>query len=1184
MKKRFFGSLLLGVLIASTGVFVSCTDYDDDINELRSLIQKNTDAMSTIQAKVNDGTAVTTVAKSDNGVVVTLANGTSYTITNGKDGVNGSNGKDGVDGKDGAAGTVVTIGEDGYWYIDGVKTNYPAAGKDGVDGKDGKDGVDGKDGKDGVDGKDGLNGKDGKDGVDGKDGKDGVDGKDGLNGKDGKDGVDGKDGKDGVDGKDGLNGKDGKDGKDGIYYVPGTEGDEAGKWVKVDPSTTPATRTITGDTWLPEGTVTAIYDDAAGYLRFYNVEGGTGKNKEFVITLWSHLKSLVFEPDFYFDGIEAFDFSTYKYKKITVAPVSADVEYAYASNGAISSVTKQYNTDAPTVATAITTVAPDVKATYHLNPANAKVSKDAKDYKFIAYNKWMTRASSTDISSVFTVTKADLSKKGKVTIHARYNADALKYKAAWGEIIKTGTGLKDSVTIMALQHIQNDSVVTSDYAAVMASTWTNLELNNPKLNQHLNATPVVPTPSTPSHLYTTAAAAIAAPHTVEVAWNGTLDLRTVVNTHRSKNNGATCVQWDADATKGEVEKDGFAYSFELVGYTSGANFTSQSAHAAINPKDGYTFRPQMTVDGKQAAYGSAQNQATIDKEPVVRVKLTDTNNGNIAAVGYFKIKIVKTAPAAEKADEVEIPTVTKPDYTIACGDANTVLVKLAWHDIEEQIIAKLGISKATFEANYGLDGGNTDANQFAAATTEATALAAADKNGVVSQTTADVSGTQTEVLQWVINNQRAYTLFKSGKTSIDTYVRFTRNAGSGPQYFYVKFSWTPENINITPEPEFTNANKIKGYWYADNNATAGSGYQNIHGNVEVIGTTNDALTIDATTSTAAANDEYVFDIKNTIVGNTLDKAATMIAPYKTLAFNTGFPRAEFLDGHGLYAYAGANTAATRYTDTNYGYKLYDSRTQGTVNVGTPAAPVYNYTYGNLIATIEPTTGAVRYEKTAKAKELLNKVGHSNLANTVTARVGIFADYCTIGAKAVKNNEFDIKFLRPVDINEGTADFEDAETLGSDSPVKFQFNDWRDHDFVAAKDASKRKSQNYFQYYGQNIGGIKVKVDVPNAETDLNGGRVKLSTITKKLLFSYIAADGTKKADANSATAAPITASVNATTGVVTANYGSIHYENNGVTVGKFTVWFPVEVEYDWGTIKTWIKSTVGKTQNNARRK
>ena len=38
------------------------------------------------------------------------------------------------------------IGSDGYWYVNGQKTDYRAEGKDGKDGQDGKDGKDGLNG------------------------------------------------------------------------------------------------------------------------------------------------------------------------------------------------------------------------------------------------------------------------------------------------------------------------------------------------------------------------------------------------------------------------------------------------------------------------------------------------------------------------------------------------------------------------------------------------------------------------------------------------------------------------------------------------------------------------------------------------------------------------------------------------------------------------------------------------------------------------------------------------------------------------------------------------------------------------------------------------------------------------------------------------------------------------------
>lgn len=126
-------------------------------------------------------------------------------------------------------------------------------------------------------------------------------------------------------GKDGINGKDaaattvtidektgvwvingektkfpsrGVAGKDGVYYVPGTTGAEKGFWVKVDPNTLDdkgmAKRTVTEDKWLPEGTVTAVFEN--GVLTLYNVKGGEGDAKS--VTINPALTSLEVKPEF----------------------------------------------------------------------------------------------------------------------------------------------------------------------------------------------------------------------------------------------------------------------------------------------------------------------------------------------------------------------------------------------------------------------------------------------------------------------------------------------------------------------------------------------------------------------------------------------------------------------------------------------------------------------------------------------------------------------------------------------------------------------------------------------------------------------------------------------------------------------------------------------------------------------
>ena len=867
-------------------------------------------------------------------------------------------------------------------------------------------------------------------------------------------------------GDQGDKGEAGTAGKDGKYYVPNP--DTGTFWVYGDGDKDAYDSKIVY-TATNADVITAVWDN--DNLTLTNVAGAPGK--KVVISLSSALKSLVFDPDFYYAGIEAFDFATYKYNPATVKAVDADGDYSK---------------DAPTVAGDAFTYAPDLAATYFLNPSNAKMSNDAAKYSFIAYNKDYVSRAAADYGSTFKVESADLTTKGKVTVHAKYNGNAIKDLANG-----------DKVTVLALQYTSGDSVVTSDFAAIKASTYDKLVLNNPTL-QHVDAIP--------SHLYQTAKDAINNNAQIHVAWNSKgIDLREYVNTDRTYEDGTpTCKAWDKNAAEGLVEKSGFKYSFELVGYKSGANETSQSAHAAI-ASNGYTLRPQMTAGGKQQAYGAAQNEATIGREPLVRVILKDTVNNKIAAVGYIKVVIDKTVA---KAEEVDLVTVNKP-YTIACGDNNIDLQKVTWAQVEEQLYAKLNMSKEAFEEAYELDGGTADANQFEKATTDAEALAADKKIGTVSQTTTDIDGKMTEVIAWSIKNQAAYAAFKAGKTTLSTYVRYALKAGqtAANKYVYVKLTWTPSAINLKPSTTFGNENKIKKYWYAANSAVAGTGYDDVHGNVEVVGT-------------EGANDEYVFDLKNALVGNKLS-VNPLTAPYADLNQELKLTFG-FVTGKGLFA-------------SEDGTKVYAEKE-----------------FTNVVASLDPVTGIVTYADNETAKKLLNAYGHKDLKNTVTAIVAVKATICSNIDVPVASNEFNVKFLRPINVEKATASFEDAETAGSTAKINLTFTDWRDHNFT---DPKVTKGLDYFKYYGVK----EIAVDIENATTDLNGNSSqKLKDLTDKVKFTF---------------SAPATISA--------GKYGELKYENNGLTVGQFHVYFPATITYDWGTIKTTITATVGKTQNNAHR-
>ena len=119
MKKNFVRVMLFGALTLATVTYVGCKDYDDDIDNLQTQIDANAAGLAELQAKVNAGNWVTDVKTITGGFEITFNNGNKYSIVNGKD------------------GSVVEIGENGNWFIDGVDTGKPARGEKGETGATG---------------------------------------------------------------------------------------------------------------------------------------------------------------------------------------------------------------------------------------------------------------------------------------------------------------------------------------------------------------------------------------------------------------------------------------------------------------------------------------------------------------------------------------------------------------------------------------------------------------------------------------------------------------------------------------------------------------------------------------------------------------------------------------------------------------------------------------------------------------------------------------------------------------------------------------------------------------------------------------------------------------------------------------------------------------------------------------
>lgn len=202
MKKSYFFKLFIFAVIGAFVTVTSCKDYDDDIDNLQGQINNLKSIVDAVNSAVEDGAVITGVTPTTNGITITLSNGQSYPITNGAPGAKGDKGDK---GDPGAPGSVVTIGENGNWFIDGEDTGLPARGPQGETGAPGEKGD---------------------------------------------------------------KGDPGAPGKDGAYYYPG----EDGVWHKVDGEIDMPTEMK----WLPEGTITAVWDEDAQTVTLYNVQGADG--------------------------------------------------------------------------------------------------------------------------------------------------------------------------------------------------------------------------------------------------------------------------------------------------------------------------------------------------------------------------------------------------------------------------------------------------------------------------------------------------------------------------------------------------------------------------------------------------------------------------------------------------------------------------------------------------------------------------------------------------------------------------------------------------------------------------------------------------------------------------------------------------------------------------------------------
>lgn len=865
---------------------------------------------------------------------------------------------------------------------------------------------------------------------------------------------------------------------------------------------------------------------------------------ELVTILGKQLRSLVFNPVFYYQGIEAMWAPTFEYTALDVnEKINADDNFA---------------TDAPKDLTLVR-MTPALTAEYHLNPSSADLPADIARYSFKNTVKDAQYARSNDGVVTPTIYKKEV-KNGKVTVFANLKDGLIK------DIEKN-----DKVTVLALQiDVKNDkgqdTTITSDYAALKAIYTKGFWLANAKKTAHQ------------AHWPTTMADAIASSEVIPVAWNSNgINVAEYVQTHYQLDGSTTDVAWDSNATTDVVEKSGFKYSYKLVGYTLGDNKTSESAHAALKMEGrNCILRPQMTVDGKQQPFGSKQAEASIDRLPIVRVVLTDTVSNKVAAAGYLKFQIV---PDQEEDQVTVIPAFKFDDIYAAQCPLQKFDRQLSWHQVEEKVIEVLGISKTQFEEEYTPDFATPDEfmaddvkvlKQFNKAGEGATVLPVNQWVGKAGMTLYDQASSETNVVRWAIGGQQAYDIFVTGKkTSTSVVVRFVKatevKKGSNHvqtvyHYVYVTLTWEPKELWVDPNGELSNTLKINEMWYEAWTGNHG-GFAEVHMNVAVPEENDDK----------AANCTYVghmlYPFKNELK---LALSNIDVAHYK------GYEDAnltKFFNFTALDQTTATGVSGQEYVLSVNGRELLAARKSAPLATEIIAEISENNTSSYSTWNTDDVT--VTYQNGPFAKDILSKWNHLELAKgqTLAGKVAITALNKCDNPLRVINGTYNLRFLRPcnMDIKDG-AKMVDAKNSGSTIAFKdfLSFTDWRSNDPISFFSTHS----NYYGYYGfdritigklnpatleiegATAGSLRDVITTNLGNSDLNS--TKLSAVTPNMDIVFT----------------PATTLSNSAMGTLT-------YYNNGENINKdFQIRVPIVVTYKWGYLVGSMDVTIQKTLGN----
>lgn len=589
-----------------------------------------------------------------------------------------------------------------------------------------------------------------------------------------------------------------------------------------------------------------------------------------------------------------------------------------------------------------------------------------------------------------------------------------------------------------------------------------------------------------------------------------------VRTNGVQKDGTT-IAMDQNAAEAvsRLTKNGFHYEYHLV---------------KTDAKD-KSFEA-FTLDSKtgliKANYDKNKPFVNVGKTATVRVTLVQGKD-EVATLGFFTVHI-------SQKDAVIKEFTSKNELKFTCDNKENAADKYEAKVVD--LAAELK-AKAELEANaweFVKTGGELTQYTF----DNNVARQAAKKLGKV---TLSADGKN---LVWDNITKEQVATLRPG-ASVATYVKVQKKSDPNVR-FYVKLTYNPASEQAAPVATFA-GERISNDWFKNNIRTDEKELR-MHFYIEPNNTQFNRF------------DKFMYSINESYKNGTVK-----IAPL------AGYSQAVLTSVHSGWRFVTPKETVVPGNDgKQYTLKVSQNGLELLAN-NVVIAKITNDQEGTIELLNNPTT-----------QVLLNNAGHKQLKalETLTARVGYVTTVCAEGnVKTLTTkgeNEFDVKFLRPLDLNfDGAVEFLDANIGTTTKTLDFtnivKFTDWRD------RNAAQVLANDHVTM--ETLYGVTTIYVANEAEwtTNLNGDNIA----TTKLVVNY-GDRGLHMTGGTPSAAAPIAGF----TAYDVNHLPSFTYTTQQKAFKDYQVRVPVKVGYSWGTfndhITVTIKGTLNNDTNNTRRK